>query len=75
MMPADWQCAFLNSRQVITHINYTFLDLQCFMTLQEEQNQATIAWQQQQQTGCPCVGRQGHLFNFPLLNVVSPGAV
>ena len=59
MMPADWQCAFLNSGQVITNINYTLLDLQRFMTLQEEQNQVEIAWrrQQQQLTGRPRAGR------------------
>ena len=44
MMPEDWQHAFLNSGQVITNINYMLFDLQQFMTLQEEQNQATIAW-------------------------------
>ena len=43
MMPVDWQRAFLNSGQVITNMNYTLLDLQRFMALQEEQNQATIA--------------------------------
>ena len=45
MMLVDWQHAFLNSGQVITNINYMLFDLQQFMTLQEEQNQATIAWQ------------------------------
>ena len=47
MMPLDWQHAFLNSGQVITNINYMLLDLQQFMTLQEEQNQAMIAWRRQ----------------------------
>ena len=48
MMPVDWLHAFLNSGQVITNVNYTLLDLQRFMTLQEEHNQATIAQQHQQ---------------------------
>ena len=48
MIPADWQRAFLNNRQVITNANYTLLDLQRFMTLQEEHNLATIAWRCQQ---------------------------
>ena len=49
MMPAEWQCAFLNSGQVITNNDYTLLALQCFMTLQEEQNQADVACRHQQQ--------------------------
>ena len=43
MMPAEWLHAFLNSGQVITNNNYTLLALQCFMTLQEEQNQVDVA--------------------------------
>ena len=43
MMPSEWQRAFLNSGQVITNPTYTFLCLQRFMTLQEEQNQADVA--------------------------------
>ena len=43
MMPSEWQRAFLNSGQVITDPTYTLLSLQCFMTLQEEQNQADVA--------------------------------
>ena len=48
MMLADWQRAFLNSGQVITNANYTLLDLQRCMTLQEEQNLAMIAQRRQQ---------------------------
>ena len=61
MMPAEWQCAFLNSGQVITNNDYTLLELQRFMTLQEEQNQADIARrrQQQQRVGRQRTGRQG----------------
>ena len=43
MMPAEWQCAFLNSGQVTSNNNYALFTLQCFMTLQEEQNQANVA--------------------------------
>ena len=49
MMPAEWQRAFLNSGQVITNNDYTLLELQRFMTLQEEQNQADVARRRQQQ--------------------------
>ena len=61
MMPAEWQRAFLNSGQVITNNDYTLLELQRFMTLQEEQNQADIARrrQQQQRVGRQRTGRQG----------------
>ena len=61
MMPAEWQRAFLNSGQVITNNDYTLLALQCFMTLQEEQNQADVARcrRQQQRVGRECTGRQG----------------
>ena len=52
MMPGEWQCAFLNSDQVMTDNNYTLLSLQRFMTLQEEQNQANVARR--------CSGREGH---------------
>ena len=61
MMPGAWQRAFLNSGQVITDNNYTLLSLQCFMTLQEEQNQADVTRhrQQQQRVGRQHSGRQG----------------
>ena len=55
MMPGEWQHSFLNSGQVITNNDYTLLSLQCFMTLQEEQNQADVARHRQQQQR---VGRQ-----------------
>ena len=53
MMPSEWQWAFLNSGQVITDPNYTVLSLQCFMTLQEEQNQADVAQHRQLQQHNP----------------------
>ena len=61
MMPAEWQWAFLNSGQVITNNDYTLLALQCFMTLQEEQNQADVARRRhcQQRVGHQRTGRQG----------------
>ena len=61
-MPAEWQRAFPNSGQVIMNTDYTLLALQCFMTLQEEQNQADIArhHHQQQGVGRQCTGRQGY---------------
>ena len=61
MMPVEWQRAFLNSGQVITNNNYTLLALQCFMTLQEEQNQADVARRchQHQRVGRQHTGCQG----------------
>ena len=55
MMPGEWQHAFLNSGQVITNNDYTLLSLQCFMTIQEEQNQTDMARRRKQQRQ---VGRQ-----------------
>ena len=43
MMPSEWKCAFLNRSKVIMDPAYTLLSLQCFMTLQEEQDQADMA--------------------------------
>ena len=43
MMPVHWQRAFLNTGQVITNPNYTLLDLQWFMTLQEDQTAIDVA--------------------------------
>ena len=54
MMPSEWQRVFLNSGQVITDPNYTLISLQCFMTLQEEQNQADVAQRRQLQQRNPC---------------------
>ena len=50
MMPSEWQWVF---SQVITDPNYTLLSLQRFMTLQEEQNQADVAWHCQVQQHNP----------------------
>ena len=61
MMPGEWHRAFLNSGQVITNNNHTLLSLQCFMTLQEEQNLADVARRhhQQQRMGRQRFVRQG----------------
>ena len=48
MMPMDWQRAFLSNGQVITDPNYTLLNLQWFMTLQEDQTAIDVARCQQQ---------------------------
>ena len=39
MMPDPWKRSFLNSSQMLTDPNYTLLDLQCYMSLQEDQQQ------------------------------------
>ena len=39
MMPDPWKRSFLNSGQMLTDPNYTLLDLQCYMSLQEDQQQ------------------------------------
>ena len=41
MMPDPWKRSFLNSDQMLTDPNYTLLDLQCYMSLQEDQQQMT----------------------------------
>ena len=39
MMPDPWKRSFLNSSQMLTDPNYTLLDLQHYMSLQEDQQQ------------------------------------
>ena len=41
MMPDPWKWSFLNSGQMLTDPNYTLLDLQRYMSLQEDQQQMT----------------------------------
>ena len=41
MMPDPWKRSFLNSGQMLTDPNYTLLDLQRYMSLQEDQQQMT----------------------------------
>ena len=39
MMSDPWKRSFLNSGQMLTDPNYTLLDLQCYMSFQEDQQQ------------------------------------
>ena len=39
MMPDPWKRSFLNSGQMLADPNYTLLDLQCYMSLQEDQQE------------------------------------
>ena len=40
-MPDPWKRSFLNSGQMLTDPDYTLLDLQRYMSLQEDQQQMT----------------------------------